>query len=206
LLDIGCGDGLFLDLCGKEGWTGFGVEVSKQAAARAEIRGITLLPDTWLEGTGSAPDHSEHFDVVTLVNVLDSLLDPFAALRRIKHALAPDGLVLIRVQNGAFHLPLRRIVGLIGAKYWQAFQLFVYTPTALRNLLRAVGLEPISMRNSALSEGPLTGAEQTGSHLIWRIAGAGFWTLARAAHAVSGGRLIWAPSFEVIARSEGAPA
>lgn len=200
LLDVGCGDGLFLELCMKEGWTGFGVELSREAAARAAARGITMLAPDWLDRRGGSSNEAEHYDVIALVNVLETVTDPRSALRRVREALTPAGLVLIRVSNGSFHLSLRRVVAWAGARYLQAFHLFVYTPGALGGLLRSVGLVPVSVRNSSPSWAPLTGSERTLKRWVWRSAGLTLWTSAEAVFRLTLGRAVWAPSFEVIAR------
>ncbi len=205
LLDVGCGDGHFLELCREAGWTTFGLEVSREAAERGRRRGITMLPHNWMErapsGHGSEPD-KDRFDVIALVNVLETVADPAAVLQRLREALAPDGLMIVRVGNGAFHLFLRRPVGWVGARYQQAFHLFVFSPRALLRLLRKVGLEPVSVRNSRPSVAPLSGRERLIRRVLWKTGGAVFWSVAQTAFWLTGGRAVWAPSFEVIARAE----
>ncbi len=204
LLDVGCGDGHFLELCREAGWTCFGLELSREAVERGLRRGLTMLPHDWLQ-RGASPDGAresdkDRFNVIALINVLETVLDPAAMLQRLREALAPDGLMIIRVGNGAFHLFLRRPVGWIGARYQQAFHLFVFSPRSMRCLLQAVGLELVSMRNSRPSFAPLSGGERLIRRSLWKIGGVAFWALAQSAFWFSGGRAIWAPSFEVIAR------
>ena len=204
LVDIGCGDGEFLTLCRARGWSCFGVELSRAAAAQAARRGITMLTNEWLDGSPYSGAQSDRYDVITLINVLDAMLDPAAVLRRIGEVLAPDGLVLIRVPNGAFHVPLRRPVAWVGGQGQQAFQRFIYTPQSLERHLRAVGLKPISIRNSRTSYGPVSSSERLLRRLAWRVGAAGLWGAAQTAYWLTGGRVILAPSFEVIAgRAEG---
>jgi glycosyltransferase involved in cell wall biosynthesis/SAM-dependent methyltransferase len=204
LLDVGCGDGHFLELCREAGWTTFGLEVSREAAERGLRRGITMLPHDWMDrkpspGRSPEPD-KDRFDVIALVNVLETVADPAAALKTLRAALAHDGLMIIRVGNGAFHLFLRRPLGWLGGRYQQAFHLFVYTPRALAHLLRAAGLEPVSVRNSRPSVAPLSGRERLIRRVLWKTGGAVFWSVAQTAFWLTSGRAVWAPSFEVIAR------
>ncbi len=155
LLDVGCGDGAFLSLCQSAGWTCYGLELSKKAAARAARRQLTVLPSDWLEQTGER----EPFDVITLVNVLETVTNPVSLLRQVASALTPSGLVVIRATNGAFHLPMRTPARWVGSRFDQAFHLFLYSPHALRSLLKGIGLHTIAIHNSVPSRGPLVSGE-----------------------------------------------
>lgn len=196
LLDVGCGDGAFLSLCRSAGWTCYGLELSKKAAARAARRSLTVLPPDSLKRSGEC----EPFDVITLVNVLETVTNPATLLRQVANALAPSGLVVIRATNGAFHLPMRTPARWVGSRYDQAFHLFLYSPQALRSLLQGIGLETIAIHNSVPSRGPLTPANPWMSRLKWRIGAPAFWSCAELLYRVTGGRVVWAPSFELIAR------
>lgn len=203
LLDVGCGDGEFLVLCRAAGWTCSGVELSKEAGARAARRGLTMLPIEWMEAAPRAGPEPGPYDVMTLVNVLETVLDPAAVLRRVRSALVPHGLVVIRVSNAAFHLPLRRPAAWLGARYQQAFHLFVYTPHALRRLLEMTGFRIVSVRNSHPSRGQVSVSTHAIARLAWRVGGAGLWGVAGAAYWLSGGHALWAPSIEVVAERNG---
>jgi len=202
LLDIGCGDGAFLALCQSAGWTCYGLELSKKAVARATRRDLAMLSSDWLERTA---EH-EPFDVITLLNVLQTVTNPASLLRQVASALTPSGLVVIRETNGAFHLPMRTPARLVGSRSDQAFHLFLYSPQALGSLLKGIGLETIAIHNSVPSRGPLTSANPWMSRLKWRIGARVFWSYAELLYKVTRGRIVWAPSFELIAqRSEGLP-
>jgi 2-polyprenyl-3-methyl-5-hydroxy-6-metoxy-1,4-benzoquinol methylase len=202
LLDVGCGDGAFLSLCQAAGWTCYGLELSKKAVMRATRRQLTVLPPDWLEQSGER----EPFDVITLVNVLETVTNPARLLRQVAGALTPSGLVVIRATNGAFHLPMRTPARWVGSRYDQAFHLFLYSPQALRSLLKGIGLHTIAIHNSVPSRGPLSPANPWASRLKWRIGATAFWSGAEMLYKVTGGRMVWAPSFELIAqRSEDMP-
>src|SRR3989338_4446966 len=106
MLDVGCGHGDFLRLAALEGWEGWGIEPSQEAAKTAEkIPGLKIFC-----GTAENINFPEnHFDVITLWNVLDCLPDPRAALKRIHGWLRPGGLLLIRTPNAGFHLFIFRV-------------------------------------------------------------------------------------------------
>jgi 2-polyprenyl-3-methyl-5-hydroxy-6-metoxy-1,4-benzoquinol methylase len=196
LLDVGCGDGAFLSLCQSAGWTCYGLELSRRAAARAARRQLTVLPADCLE---RSVDY-EPFDVITLVNVLETVTNPVSLLRQVVSALTPSGLVVIRATNGVFHLPMRTPARWVGSRFDQAFHLFLYSPQALRSLLRGVGLDTVAIYNSVPSRGPLISANPWMSRLKWQIGAKAFWACAEVLYKVSGGRMVWAPSFELIAQ------
>src|SRR3990167_6277618 len=129
LLDIGCGDGAFMMLCRAAGWICTGVEVSQGSATRARAKGCTVVSPEDL-GRSTAGQ----FDVVTLVNVLETVTDPAAIVRAMAHQVTPQGIVAIRVSNGLFHQSMRAPVRWCGAQYDQAFHLFSYSPDALRTI------------------------------------------------------------------------
>lgn len=196
LLDIGCGDGEFLMLCRLAGWDVSGIELSQQAAIRATKKGLTILPPRTLERSESALQ----FDVVTLVNVLETVADPVTMLRRAAVLLAPGGLLTVRATNGAFHLSMRGPARLAGSQYDQAFHWYLYSAKALRGLMEAAGLTIISLRNSRPSRGPLSSVHPWFSRLKWTVSRALLWPLSQAAYYTTSGRIVWAPSFEIIAQ------
>ena len=204
LLDIGCGAGEFALLCRNMGWTCSGVELSQQAAEVAARRGITMLPHDWLEEPGGLVNYTGRFDVITLINVLDSVCDPIGVLRRVHQMLNPGGVVVIRVPNAIFHLSVRRVLNLLKAQRQQAFHLYIYSPSTLENLLSSVGLWTLSVRNSktGCTPGcaPVNGAEKFFRRLVWRASGLGFWLIAQSIYWLTRKQAVLAPSFELVAR------
>ena len=199
VLDIGCGDGEFLHLCRSAGWACAGIELSQGAAARAAKRGFTMLPPQTLE----QPDGAGSFDAVTLINVLEHVVDPLVMLRQAARALSSDGVLVVRATNGAFHLAMRAPARWIGSRHDQAFHWYLYTAKALRRLMEAAGLTVIGLRNSTPSRGPVSPAHPWWSRVKWTISRGLLWPAAQAVFAMTGGRMVCAPSFEMAARKRG---
>jgi 2-polyprenyl-3-methyl-5-hydroxy-6-metoxy-1,4-benzoquinol methylase len=196
LLDVGCGDGEFLTLCRQAGWDCSGIELSRQAVIRATQKGLTILPPQTFERS----QWERRFDVVSLINVLETVADPLAMLRRAATFLAPRGLLIVRATNGMFHLPMRVPARWIGSRYDQAFHWYVYTAKALTTLMTQVGLVIISVRNSRLSRGPLAPVHPWFSRMKWAVGRTLLWPLAQTLYYATDGRLVCAPSFEVVAQ------
>ncbi|MEW6324890.1 MAG: class I SAM-dependent methyltransferase [Nitrospirota bacterium] len=199
LLDVGCGDGLFLQLAQARGWQSSGVEPSPMAAEQARRR---LLP---AGQAGGGPDNrvicdelphahfsSGYFDAVTLFNVLDQMAAPLDHLREVHRVLKPGGLLLARVPNAAFHVGLLRLCKALERQL--IVHLYSFSAATLRALLARAGFGEIRIRNSPLTPGDPYGISpalgETGMQWIKGTVFAGV----QAMSALSGRRLLLGPS------------
>lgn len=97
LLDIGCGNGEFLEYMRDLGWRVAGVEPDPNAAAVARARGLDVR-----DGDLFAQDlPSAHADVITLVHVIEHLPDPIATLQECRRILRPGGRIALATPNSA---------------------------------------------------------------------------------------------------------
>ncbi len=92
ILDIGCGDGLWFDKLAAfgdvEGVEVCGDLISRQNPWRSSIH-VGPFDETF--------NPRGHFSLILLLDVLEHLADPCAALRHVSRLLTPDGLVVIHV-------------------------------------------------------------------------------------------------------------
>ena len=96
LLDVGCGEGLFLKLAQDNGWHISGSELSSYASKYAAD---TLKTDIYCGDFLEAQFTDNSFDVVTMWHVLEHVKDPKNYLREIHCKLKPNGLLVIAVPN-----------------------------------------------------------------------------------------------------------
>lgn len=91
LLDVGCSNGLFLFAARQAGFDVRGVELSADAArfARSDLL-LNVTTGTWRDA-GFA---DESFDVITLFDVTEHLVDPLGELAAIRRLLKPGGLLV----------------------------------------------------------------------------------------------------------------
>jgi SAM-dependent methyltransferase len=103
LLDVGCGDGLFLKVARDAGWQVEGIEFSPEGARRASERlgRPVAVGDLARGGMLRGP-----FEVVTLWHVLEHLADVASMLEAARRRLGPGGLLAVAVPN-LDNLPLR---------------------------------------------------------------------------------------------------
>lgn len=127
ILDVGCGNGLYLALMKQLGWDVVGVEVDPKAAEIAQsCFGISVHIGT-LE---DAPFEEASFDAVTMIHVIEHMPDPISSIRLAAHFLKARGWLVIMTPN-ASSLGVK-----IFRKDWYAFNppqhLFLFTPQSIR--------------------------------------------------------------------------
>ena len=131
LLDIGCGDGSFLEATRALGWTVFGTELNPTLARQ---RGLPVE-----ESVAAAGIHGP-FDVITSWHSLEHFPNPLRTVREVHALLRPDGRFLAAVPNaeGAHARSF-------GAKWLHLDvprHLFHFGPRSLVALLEAARLRP----------------------------------------------------------------
>jgi SAM-dependent methyltransferase len=90
LLDIGCGDGSFLQTARTQGWDVWGVETHPDLARQ---KGLCVM-ETVEEAAQYAP-----FDSITLWHVLEHFRSPVAEIERVSKLLSPKGRLFIAVPD-----------------------------------------------------------------------------------------------------------
>jgi SAM-dependent methyltransferase len=137
LLDVGCGNGQFLDAAKRLGWKTVGSEIAYAAANVVSAMHLRLVGE--LEALRARP----HFDAVTFWDVLEHLPDPARALRRAWAVLHVGGLVAVTMPN---------VVGtgsLFAGTQWPYYDFTAYghihhlAPKHIRMVLKSAGFEPI---------------------------------------------------------------
>ena len=97
LLDVGCGEGAFLAACRRRlpDVRLSGIELAESPAERGRARGLDVV-------TGAFPDDlpsAARFDCIVFNDVLEHMVDPWAALRSAGDRLADDGWVVASIPN-----------------------------------------------------------------------------------------------------------
>ena len=95
LLDVGCGNGAFLDLARSAGWRPTGVDIDAKAIQIARKSDL----DVYQGGIDSLGEQRDRFDAITLSHVIEHVHEPSALLRGCYRLLKPGGFFWIESPN-----------------------------------------------------------------------------------------------------------
>ena len=153
LLDVGSGDGTFVNHMASHGWDATGLDFSAAASELAARRGAL---GRFITGSlGSLGDHDlprGSFDAVTLWQVLEHIGEPVAMLKRVRSLMRPGGLFVASVPN------IEGFSAVLTRERWWGLDvprhLVHYTPATLRRAVSEAGLRVIDVRHFSLQYDP----------------------------------------------------
>ncbi len=95
LLDVGCGDGVFLGLARSCGWNVVGLDPDPEAVANASSLGLTVHEG----GIEHYDGETKQFDVITLNHVIEHVSQPVKTLESCHALLKPGGQIWLETPN-----------------------------------------------------------------------------------------------------------
>jgi SAM-dependent methyltransferase len=139
LLEIGCGDGTFLDVLNDKlssDCTLTGIDLMSQPKRHARLNII--------RGEFEKTNFGTTFDAVVMYGALEHLADPLHSLRRISELLTPDGLLIGDVPN--WDSCWRKIF----PRHWSGLQIprhqTMFSPLSLKRMLNVAGYDLVGLR------------------------------------------------------------
>lgn len=156
LLDVGAGTGIFMHLARERGWTPFGVDICPLTADKARQEFDVEI------AVGPFERHhfdGRRFDAVSMLDVLEHVLDPLAVLRQTHALLRPGGAVCIAVPNQRSLLtaivdtyarargPLRQM---LLDRLYVAPHLHYFTPRTIRRMVETAGFRVQRVRQGSV--------------------------------------------------------
>lgn len=95
ILDIGCGDGGFLNRLDEKKFEKYGIEIHKAGIELSRKKGLTIYDQDIMK----IDFGHKQFDVITLLHVLEHLEDPISIFKKIHSILENDGILLFSTPN-----------------------------------------------------------------------------------------------------------
>jgi 2-polyprenyl-3-methyl-5-hydroxy-6-metoxy-1,4-benzoquinol methylase len=144
LLDVGCGDGYFLETAKAQGWEVYGTEFTTDAVDICRAKGITMF-----QGTIHDVPVDMEFDVITTFEVIEHINNGPQFAERAFSLLRPGGLIYFTTPN--FNsLSRRRLKG-----NWRIIDypehLSYYTPKTITRLLTDKGFVKQKLTTTGMS-------------------------------------------------------
>jgi 2-polyprenyl-3-methyl-5-hydroxy-6-metoxy-1,4-benzoquinol methylase len=142
-LDVGANVGSFLRHARGQGWKLLGVEPSEKMASLArEWWGLEIVT-SFLE---KADLPERHFDIITLTDVFEHVVNPQEMLAAAHRLLKPDGILFLKVPNGKFNwlkFKVRTALGRPSGNDYDAYEhVCHYTHDTLAKMLEKSGFKP----------------------------------------------------------------
>jgi len=95
VLDVGCGNGSFLEIAKSLGWDAMGVDPDASAVANCASRGLKVFQS----GIERFEGEENLFDVITLSHVIEHMHDPLSLFEECYRLLKPDGRLWLETPN-----------------------------------------------------------------------------------------------------------
>jgi len=140
MLDVGCDMGFMLEVAAKDGFAELhGIEPNPIARSVARRIGGAHVIDGFY---GAAVYPTDHFDLVSLIHVLDHLADPRVVLARARCELRPGGVIVAVVHNVGSLL-----AKMLGERFpvYNLYHHFFFDRRTLAELFRRQGFDVIEV-------------------------------------------------------------
>ena len=157
ILDIGCGGGLFLSLLQQKGTQATGIELSDSRAQYAKTKHGLKIDKHPIESGYWQNGYTQHFDAVTLWDVIEHVNYPFQTLQSAANVLKEGGFLFIDTpcRDSFYHQVGETTYRLTGGKFptflnaMYSSHLFghkqIFSTREMKELFKAAGLEVVDL-------------------------------------------------------------
>ena len=203
LLDIGASSGRLISIARKRGWEVEGQDISQESCLTAKkLYDLDICNDDLKDMEWK----SEHYNAITMVNVLDHLQDPWWVLEKAFKALKQKGLIYVRIPNGYLHSLLYRIADAIPIAFLKTklskllvMHLYHLNHQFITSLLHAKGFKSVCINNSKSSKVFTYKAFDKLDNLVLLMLKRSCPAIANITYKISKGRVILSPSINIYA-------
>ena len=140
ILEVGCGEGHFLDAASRAGWDVQGLEIVPGVAAVARERYELNVLESTLSDADLEPGS---FDVVYSNEVIEHVVDPVELMQQARRVLRPGGIAIVRTGNArSWSAKIR------GGSWWYYYfcghgHIRFFSPSAAQALAKATGFASV---------------------------------------------------------------
>jgi SAM-dependent methyltransferase len=175
LLDLGAHVGRLMAVAAERGWTAEGVELNPSTAAYAAR--ATGLPVHRMDARALA-DRGLRYGAVTLIDVLEHIPEPVAALEAARTVLAPGGWIAVKVPHGRVQLGKEALRARLRPGYRATVadnlvHVSHFGPRSLRRALERAGFADVRLGIAAPETIPAPGAAaraaNAGRRAVWSL-------------------------------------
>ena len=145
ILDIGCGYGFFLEVAKERGWEVYGTELSDEAIAICEAKGIKTFKGKIIDNSYS----DEKFDIITSFEMIEHINYPIEYTQQIKRLLKPGGKAYVTTPN--FNAVLRYRLKEAYNVIEYPNHLIYFTKNTLQSLFEQHGFETSKIKTTGYS-------------------------------------------------------
>ncbi len=133
-LEIGFGDGIFLEYMKNKKWDAYGIEIEEECVNRLKKMGIE---NVYTGDIFSRPFNDGTFDLVRMNHTLEHMHEPLKLLKEIKRILKKNGRLILAVPNfdGACH----RLFKQYAYSLHLPFHLYFFSLLTLQKLIDTIG-------------------------------------------------------------------
>lgn len=145
IIDVGCGDGFFLQVAKQKGWNVYGTEFTEKAVEVCSAKGISMQ-----QGPLDIANYNGiQFDVVTSFEVIEHINNPNEEIAKFNNLLRTGGIVYATTPN--FNSISRSLLKGTWSVIEYPEHLSYYTATTIKKLFAKHGFKTLSITVSGLS-------------------------------------------------------
>lgn len=170
VLDVGCGGGILAEAMAKEGASVVGLDMGKEPLTVARLHALETGAELdYIQSTAEehAEKHSETYDVITCMEMLEHVPDPISVIQACASMIKPNGHVFFSTLNRNIKSYLFAIIGAeqllkLVPKGTHDHSKFI-RPSELLTMLDQTSLQELNM--TGLQYNPLTGVYSLGNNV-----------------------------------------
>ena len=133
-LDIGASSGYTVEAAAEVGWDAIGTELNPSAVKFAQVRGVNVIEG----GLDHVDIKDKKFDVISLFDVLEHILEPMELLQAVLNNLADDGILVLYLPN--YTSASVMLLGLDSHTIRPTHHLTYFTPETIISFLDSAGM------------------------------------------------------------------